>query len=145
MSFPQIERPNLPPNTIVPEEESLFIPYLNRLYEDIAFAVNSKDDGAFEAAISNVPVNIPDLPNFGAYFICVSGTSSFQPTYTASLAKSDANTAGVIVPHAFQAGTAGTPWAGIVLTITATATNFQIAHNLPGVTGNFSIRIIGTQ
>jgi NAD(P)-dependent dehydrogenase (short-subunit alcohol dehydrogenase family) len=39
MTFPVIDLPSLPPNTIVPESDSLFIPYLNRLYEDIANAV----------------------------------------------------------------------------------------------------------
>ena len=33
----------LPPNTIVPENWDLFIPYFNTLYEDIASTVNGRD------------------------------------------------------------------------------------------------------
>lgn len=132
----------LPPNTIVPEDEFLFISYLNRLYEEIAFAVNSKDNNFFPIAISSVPADIPNLSRFGAFIACVSGADSTLPTATWSLCKSDATAAGVVTPIGFQAGTGA--WAGNVLTITSTATNFQIAHNRAAVTGAFSIRIIGT-
>lgn len=143
MTFPIIQQPSLPPNTIVPESEDLFVPYLNRLYEDIAFAVNEKDYVYFTAPISDTPSNIPNLPNFGAYIICVSGTTSTLPTITASLCKADATASGSIAVLGSQVGT-GT-WAGNAITITATATNFQIAHNLAATTGNFNIKIIGTQ
>lgn len=153
MTFPISDRPFLPPNTIVPTNEDLFVSYLNRLYEDIAFAVNNKDPIQFPMAVTSVAQNILNLPNFGAFIICVSGVDAerdinrvaigWLPTITASLVKSDAGVAGVINVLGTQAGT-GT-WAGINLTITATATNFQIAHNRALVTGNFNIRIIGTQ
>lgn len=144
MTFPQIQRPSLPPNTIVPENEDLFIPYLNRLYEDIAFTVNSKDATFFPAAITSTAADIPNLPNFGAFIICVSGVDSDLPTITASLCKADSTVAGSVTPLGSQAGT-GTTWAASTLTITSTATNFQIKHSVVGVTGNFNIRIIGTQ
>lgn len=143
MTFPVVERPSLPPNTIVPQSEDLFIPYLNRLYEDIAFTVNEKDYTFFPFAISDVPADIPNLPNFGAYIICVGGSDSTLPTLTASLCKADATAAGSVAPLGSQVGTGA--WAGNALTITTTATNFQIAHNRAGVTGNFNIKIIGTQ
>lgn len=143
MTFPLIEQPSLPPNTIVPENEALFISYLNRLYEDIAFAMNSKDPKFFTAEITSVARNIPNLPNFGAFIICVSGQLTSLPTLNASLVKSSSTGAGVINVLGTQAGTGA--WAGNVLTITSTATNFQIAHNRAGVSGNFNIRIIGTQ
>lgn len=143
MTFPIIVLPSLPPNTIVPENESLFIPYLNRLYEDIANAVNAKDNNFFQIPITSTPSNIYNLPNFGAYLLCVSGTDSSLPCITASLVKSSAGVAGVINVLGFQAGTGA--WAGNVLTITSTATNFQIAHDRAGVTGNFNINITGTQ
>lgn len=151
MSFPIILQPSLPPNTIVPEDEFLFISYLNRLYEDIAFTVNNKDNAYFTAPISDVAANIYNLPNWGAYIICISGgqvndnpyAGSTQPTITASLCKSSATAAGAVNVIGFQAGTGA--WAGNVLTITSTATNFQVAHNRAGVTGNFNIKIIGTQ
>ena len=138
--------PSLPPNTIVPENDNLFIPYLNRLYEDIAFTVNNKDSGYFTIPITDTPVNIPNLATFGAFIVCVSGQTTDLPTLTASLCKADATAAGSITPIGSQVGT--NVWAGKALTITSTATNFQIAHNLvtlPVTTGNFNIRILGTQ
>lgn len=150
MTFPIILQPSLPPNTIVPENESLFVPYLNRLYEDVALTVNNKDNIYFLAPITDTPADIPNLPNFGAYIICVSGADGDAtmsddnlPTLTASLCKASPQDAGSIVPLGSQAGTGS--WATFTLTITSTATNFQIAHNNTGVTGNFNIRILGTQ
>ena len=143
MTFPIVAQPSLPPNTIVPEDEFLFIPYLNRLYEDIAFTVNNKDNSYFEIAITDTAQDIPNLPNFGAYIVCVSGTDSTLPTLTASLCKADATASGSIAVLGSQVGTGA--WAGNALTITSTATNFQIAHDNAGVTGNFNIRILGTQ
>lgn len=143
MTFPIITLPSLPPNTIVPENEALFIPYLNRLYEDIANTVNNKDNNFFQIPITSSASNIFNLPNFGAYLVTVSGTDSGPPTITASLVKSDAGVAGTVNVLGSQAGTGA--WAGNVLTITSTATNFQIAHNRAGVTGNFNINITGTQ
>jgi len=143
MTFPIILQPSLPPNTIVPESEPLFISYLNRLYEDIAFTVNNKVNSFFQAPISNTPTDIPNLPNFGAFLLMVSGTDSTLPTGTWSLTKSSATASGSVAVLGSQVGTAA--WAGNALTVTSTATNFQIAHNRGGVTGNFNIQIIGTQ
>lgn len=136
--------PSLPQTTIVPENKDLFIPYLNRLYEDIAVTVNAKDDSFFTIPISSTPTNIPNVANFGAFLVTISGSTSGLPTYSASLCKSDANVAGIVTPIGSQAGTAGV-WAGATLTITSTATNFQISHSVAGMTGNFNIRIISTQ
>lgn len=152
MTFPRILLPSLPPNTIVPQDDVLFIAYLNRLYEDIAFTVNNKDTIFFPIAITSTAADIPNLPNFGAFIICVSGQeqdtstatgTGYQPTLTSSLCKADATAAGSIAVLGSQVGTGS--WAGNALTITSTATNFQIAHNRAGVTGNFNIRFIGTQ
>ena len=138
-----INLPSLPPNTIVPEDEYLFIAYLNRLYEEIAFTVNNKDNIFYQIPISSTAANIPNLANFGAFIVCVSGSLTTQPTLTASLCKADAGAGGSIAVLGSQVGTGA--WAGFALTITSTATNFQIAHNNAGVTGNFNIRVIGTQ
>lgn len=143
MTFPRVILSSLPPNTIVPEDEDLFIPYLNRLYEDIAFCVNSKDPTYFTIPITSTATNISNVPNFGAFIVCVSGTNSTLPTITASLCKADATAAGSIATIGSQVGTSA--WAGNTLIISATATNFQIRHDRVGVTGNFNIRIIGTQ
>jgi hypothetical protein len=135
--------PDLPTTTIVPIDENLFLPYFNRLYEDIATAVNFKDNIYYAMAITSTATNIVNLPSFGSYIICVSGTISTLPTITASLCKADATAAGVINTLGSQVGTGA--WAGFAITITSTATNFQIAHNNTGVSGNFNLRIIGTQ
>lgn len=135
--------PSLPTSTIVPIDENLFLPYFNRLYEEIANAVNAKDNIFYAMAITSSATNIVNLPNFGAFIICVSGVSSSLPTITASLCKADSGAAGSIAVLGSQVGTGA--WAGFALTISSTATNFQIAHNNTGVVGNFNIRIIGTQ
>lgn len=145
LSFPVINFPTLPPNTIVPEKKDLYIPYFNTLYENIATSVNSKDTTFFPIAITSTPTNIPNLPNFGAFLVCVSGVSSQLPTIVSALCKSDAGVAGSTPAVLnFQAGT-GSIWNTFVLAITSTATNFQIAHNNTGISGNFNIRIIRTQ
>lgn len=145
MTFPRVSLPYLPPNTIVPVEDldDTFVQYLMRLYEEIAFNVNQRDYVYFPIAISDVSADIPNLPNFGAFIVCVSGVNSTQPVKTWSLVKADATAAGVINILGTQAGTGA--WAGNNLTITSTATNFQIAHNRAGFTDNFNIRIVGTQ
>lgn len=143
MTFPVVATPFLPPNTVVPEEIEIFIPYFIKIYEDIAYAVNFKDDNFYPMAITSTAASIINLPNYGAYVICVSGIDPTLPTLTASLCKSSKTGAGSIAVLGSQVGTA--TWAGFSLTITSTATNFQIAHNNTGISGNFNIRLIGTQ
>jgi len=153
MTYPIVPLPDLPPNTIIPENEDLFVSYFNDLYNDIALAVNYRDFDYYPMAISDTPQNIINLPNFGAFLICVCGEDAdrdssgnpigWLPTLNDSLCKSDATAAGSIAVLGSQVGT-GT-WAGFALTITSTATNFQISHNNTGIIGNFNIRLIRTQ
>jgi hypothetical protein len=145
-SFPQVELPYLPPNTIVPnpvDETDTFIQYFNRLYEEIAFNMNQRDFTYFAIPISSTAADIPNIPNFGAYIICVSGVDSTQPTITASLVKSTTSIAGVATTLGTQAGSGA--WAGFNILLTSSTSNFRIRHDRPGVTANFFIRIIGTQ
>lgn len=144
-SFPQVELPFLPPNTIVPwpEDRETFVQYMNRLYEDIAFTVNQKDSTYFTIAMSDVAQDIPNVNNFGAYVICVSGADTDVPTFVGALTKSDRTAAGIVSALSLQAGT--NAWAGNLIVVTSTATNFQIRHDRAGVTANFNLRIIGTQ
>lgn len=147
MSMNSYQLPFLPPNTIVPENDALFIPYLNRLYEDISFTVNNKEAKFFPIPITNTATNIPNMPNFGSFLVCVSGVDHELPTLITALCKSNNAAAGTIAVLTSQAGT-GATWAGITLTITSTTTNYQIAHSLvtvPVTTGNFNIRIVSTQ
>lgn len=143
MTFPLTNTPFLPPNIIVPDDPQLFKAWINRLYEDISYAVNFKDDNYYPMSITSTASSIVNLPNFGAYIICVGGVDSALPTLTASLCKSSSSASGSIVTLGSQVGTGS--WAGFALTISSTSTNFQIAHNNTGVTGNFNIRLIGTQ
>lgn len=141
-----ISRDGLPfvyPSTIAPTNWELFIPYFTRFYEQIASTVNNKDNIAFTMPISDIPADIINVPQFGAFIICVSGLDSTLPTLTASLCKSDSSAAGAITMIGFDVGTGA--WLGNALTITSTPTRFQIAHDRVGVTGGFSIRVIGTQ
>lgn len=149
-SFPVVELSPLPPNTVVPQDELLFIPYLNRLYEDIAFAANERDHSAFTISIGSTAVSLTNVPNYGAFLVMVGGFSSIatdlgdtQPTITASLCKSTSTNAGQVVVLGSQVGSGA--WAGINLTITSTAQNFQIAHNNAGVLADFNLRVVGTQ
>jgi hypothetical protein len=144
-NFVVYQLPDLPTTTVVPppSDEVTFVQYFMRLYEDISSSVNAKDFNFFTIPISDVATNIPNLPNFGAYIVCVSGEDTDAPVKTWSLVKAQDTAAGVINVLGTQAGT--NAWAGNDLTITSTATNFQIAHNRAGVTANFNIRIIGTQ
>lgn len=143
MSYPVYEFPFLPTTTVIPSNEDLFIPYQNRVYEELAQAINERDNSYFPWPITSTASNVPNVPNFGAFIICISGELSGLPTLTASLCKADATAAGSVAVLGSQAGTGA--WAGNVLTITSTASNFQVAHNRTGVTGNFNIRVIGTQ
>lgn len=139
----------LPLTTNVPSDPQLFDQYFIRLYEQISLAVNAKDFSFFTIPITTTPVNITNVANFGAFTICVSGEKvytdgGYLPTLVVALAKSSIAVAGTIAVLTSQVGT-GTAWAGSALTITSTGTNYQIAHNAAGLTGNFNIRIIGTQ
>jgi len=150
--FPsQYDFNELPENTVVPipsEDEDDFIFYLNRLYEDIAFAVNNKDNVFFPISISDGAVNIPNLPNFGAFIICVSGQENGMPSYVWALSKATINAAGTAVILTNQVGTIA-PWIGATLTITDSGvvngvSNYQIRHSVAGTTGNFNIRYLTT-
>ncbi len=145
MTFPTqgYQQPYLATSTIVPQSDDLFIPYFNRTYEAIALTVNQKVGSYFQIPIGSSAANIPNLPNFGSYILCISGSLSTLPTIVVALCKSDATASGSVAMLAHQAGTGA--WATYTLTVSATATNFQVAHNNTGVTGNFNIQILGTQ
>lgn len=146
MSFDNDPFPYLSPLTIVPnpiDDTENFMYFMNRFYEDAAESINVRKPPYFQIMISNVAADIPFLPRFGAYLVCVSGEVSTQPVKTWSLVKADQTAAGVINVLGTQAGTGD--WAGNNLTITSTATNFQIAHDRASTTATFNIRWIGTQ
>lgn len=145
MTFPfsPYQQPFLPTTTIVPSDDDLFIPYFNRTYEAIALTVNQKVGSYFQIPITDAAVNIPNLPNFGAFLLCISGSLSTLPCIVVALSKADSTASGVVAVLTSQVGTSA--WAGNALTVSATATNFQVKHNRAGVTGNFNLQILGTQ
>lgn len=140
----------LPGNTIVPDldDEQVFIQYLTRIYEDIAFAVNNKDNVAFVIPITDTATDIPNVANFGSFLICVSGVEDTLPCGVWALCKSNEGINGTgLVPLTFQAGTGD--WLASTLTISNGlvvngVNSFQIRHNNAGFIGNFSIRIVST-
>jgi hypothetical protein len=144
----------LPTTTIVPsphDDEAEFIQYFNRTYEDIAFAVNNKDNISFTIPVSNGGTLIPNLPNFGAYLLCASGTITGMPSYVWALCQNNANAIGTSTEILKQVGSI-TPWSAATLTITSVQQQnnlyaFQINHSISSpanVIGNFSIRYITT-
>jgi len=141
MTF-QTNFPFLSETTIVPQDENLFIAYFSELYGELAGGINTRDTRFYLMQISSVATNIPLIGAFGSFLITVAGQNSSQPVLSAALSKSDSGIAGVINVLSSQAGTGA--WAANTLTITSTATNFQIAHNRAGVTDSFNIRIVGT-
>jgi len=144
MTFPTVIRPFLPQNTVVPEDDSLFIAYFTDLYKKIAYSVNQKDWIYTPMAITYTATNILNLPTFGSYIVCVSGVTTGLPCLVAALSKASNAAAGTVEELTFQAGT-DSPFSGATLTITSTTTNYQIAHSVENTTGSFNIRIIGTQ
>lgn len=137
---------NLPPQTVVPnpvDDTQNFIEFMNRFYEEIGFIVNARQIPYYTINISDVAEDIPNLPQFGAYLVCVSGIASTQPTGVWSLCKSDSTAVGFGAEITNQAGTG--IWAGINLVIAATTNTFQIYHGLTGTTGVFNISVFGTQ
>ena len=149
-SFPQNVFTDLPFTTVVPDPDNkeLFVPWLTRLYEDIATVVNQKDWTYYTIPIGTTEVDIPNIPNRGAFLICVSGVDDGMPGCTYSLIKNNSTSAGNPSLLQTEAGTAignTTTWLGVKLIITSSATNFQIKHNATaGTIGNFNIRFIGT-
>jgi hypothetical protein len=140
----RIDQGIVPRSTVVPAEDSLFVPYFTRTYEDLADAINAKDGGYFAIPITSTATNIPNIANFGSFIVCISGVESGLPCITAALCKSSSSAIGSVVQLTFQAGSVA-PWVAATLTITSTAANFQVAHSVVGKSGNFNIKIIGTQ
>lgn len=149
-TFPTLPFLDLPLTTIVPDpdDKQLFIPWLTRVYEDIALTVNQKDNTFFTIPIGTVASVIPNLPNSGAFIICVAGTMDGMPAVTYSLIKTNSESAGLGQQLQVQPGTTignNATWNGVNLLISSNATNFTIVHNAAaGTIGNFNVRFIGT-
>lgn len=137
--------PSLPTTTIMPTTDDLFEPYWTDLYSQMADTINRKDEIFYPMAITNTAQNILNLPRFGSFILCVSGIDEGLPAYVFVLTKSrSTTTAGTFATLGSQAGTIA-PWVAATLTVSSTTTNFQINHSVANTTGNFNLRVIGTQ
>lgn len=150
ITFPNSPFSDLPFTTIVPSpsDEDLFVPWLTRLYEDLATVINNKDWTWYSIPVGTTATAIPNIANYGAFIICVAGTMDGMPAVTYSCVKSNSTIAGVPTQLSSQAGTTigtDTTWNGVTLTIASSATNFTIVQNAAaGTIGNFNVRFIGT-
>lgn len=152
ISYPTEPFTELPYTTIVPDPEDkfMFIPWLTRTYEEIAQTVNLKDWKYYTIPVGTTKSDIQNIPNMGAFIICIAGTMDGMPACTYSLIKTSSTTAGNPALIQTQEGTTigtNTDWNGVSLLIstTSSSTNFQINHNgAAGLIGNFNVRFIGT-
>jgi len=142
--------PYLPPNTIIPnpaEDDREFIRYLNRLYEEIALVVNSKEPGQFIMTIGSSAAPIPYMPMWGAFFLTVYGTEYGMPCGTWSLAQSTSTGSGTSSELSYQSGTAGI-WSTITLSVTSVENEqgfyqFNISHDASSdQLGEFYVRFL---
>jgi starvation-inducible outer membrane lipoprotein len=153
ISFPSNPFIDLPLTTIVPdpEDKQLFIQWLTRLYEDLATVINLKDWTYYTIPVGSVASPIPNIPNMGAFLICIAGTMDGMPACTYSMLKTNSTAPGQTQLIQDQAGTmigSDASWDGKKLQIVTnlTTTNFEIRHDatVPGLIGNFNVRFIGT-
>ena len=146
MSLPNIPFSFVSPLNVIPnpiDDTENFLYFFNRFYEEVASAITDREIPYYQIAVTTAATNIPFLPTFGSYILCVSGDKSDLPVKTWSLVKSTEDAVGVINVLGTQAGSGS--WAATNLTITSTATNFQIAHDRAGITETFNIKWIGTK
>ena len=104
--------------------------------------VNGKNIVTFEMLIDDTARNISFVPTVGSFLIAVQGNEDTMPTCLYACCKSTSTGAGSVSSLAAQAGT-GTTWNTNALTISAAASNYQIAHDLAVVVGTFYITVIG--
>jgi len=154
--------PNLPTSIIWPENPKDIPWFMTRLYEEMAFAINQKDNGIFQMAISENPTQIPNLDTTGSYLINVSGSepyidsngrTNYWPSYIFQLTKVDPNADGDWTSTQNTDGV-GPTLGAVALTITfqnvpsGTGPKYYfINHSLSGsgIVGSFNVNIQGTR
>ena len=153
------QRADLPSSIIWPPNEADIPWFMQRLYDLMASAINSKDFNYYQLAIGTTATPLLNINNFGSYIVCVSGTDkiidetgvvNWPPTAVWALAKTKDTLAGTIQPITFQPGEGNAIWATSVLTIGSTTLSngqviYNIRHDATGQTASFNVRIIGTQ
>jgi len=153
------QRADLPQSIIWPPDESDIAWFMQRLYDQMSSAINSKDFNYFPMAIGSTATPILNMNAFGAYLLCVGGTDkiinpatgvvNWLPSYVFALAKAQDIAAGTIPAALTSQVGVGDIWGGATLSITTVTLNGQqvyaINHNKTGKTGSFNVRIVGTQ
>ena len=133
-----------PKTTIIPDGKEELKIWMNEFYQDVANSIETPEDLLFETSITSTATDMPNVPSYGSFMVVISGVESSLPTYSAVLNKSDKAVAGSIAALGSQAGT-GT-WAGVNLSITSTAGNYQVAHSgAASLEGKFIINVSGTR
>lgn len=154
------QRADLPQSIIWPPDEKDIPWFMQRLYDLMASAINTKDFNYYQMAIGTTPTPLLNMNNFGSYIVCVSATNkiidetgvvNWPPTAVWALCKTQDTVAGTI-PAALtsQPGVGNANWAGSVLTIGSTTLSngqviYNISHDATGQTASFNVRIVGTQ
>jgi len=151
--------PNLPVSIIWPENQEDVPWFMMRLYEQMAYAINSKDNGIFQMSIGDSFVRIPNMNSSGAYIINISGAGPYVDSlgrinfWGASVflvTKSDPSAAGLDTEPQSQPGTGPTlNNAGFLLSYAEFPSGSgqfytTIRHNIPNIIGTFNVNIQGT-
>lgn len=151
--------PNLPVSIIWPENEEDVPWFMMRLYEQMAYAINSKDNGVFQMAIGNTFVRIPNMNSIGAYLINISGSGPYFDSNGAinywgasifQVTKSDPEANGTDTEPQMQLGIGPTlGGAGFDLSyaefpVGSGQIYTTIRHNIPNIVGSFNVNIQGT-
>jgi len=123
--------------------EQLEDPYENlRVVNLINDKVNQKAITSYEMLIDDTARPFPELAAIGAFIITISGIETGLPVGIYAVTKSANGVAGSISTLSSQAGTAAGTWAGNVLTVSSTASAFEVNHDR-SESGNFNVTITG--
>lgn len=122
--------------------EQLEDPYENlRVMNLINDKVNQKSITSYEMLIDDTARPFPELSAIGAFIITISGIETSLPVGVYAVTKSDNGVAGSIATLSSQVGTGS--WVGNALTVSSTATAFEVKHNRAGISDNFNVTITG--
>lgn len=158
--------PNLPTSIIWPTNPEDISWYMEQLYEQLVFAINQKDNGVFQMAISTIPTMIPNMDTTGSYLVNLSGSgpyidsngkTNYWPAYVFQMTKCDPFFKGLDSVAQNQDGR-GPTLNTVALLLTQQQVPFYgvadprngpyyyfIQHDGPAITGSFNVNIQGTK
>jgi len=102
-------------------------------------SLNNKKATFIELIVTDAAERIPNLPEYGAFLICVQGSESTMPGRIYACCSN--GTAGTVASLVAQAGT--DDWNANTVTIAASGANFTILHDRASVTDKFYLTILG--